>query len=117
MIAVRVEAEAVETGGFVTGEVRWTAEDARHPSVIVATAEWIAAGGDNEIFGVARAQQIAVNGRSVVTMPIRMRIPHEGPITLDGIAMTISWRIHVRVHVRGFDEVAEMEFRVVPRGR
>lgn len=115
MITVRVDSAAVQAGGFVTGEVRWTAEDDRRPHLIVATAEWVAAGGGNEILGVARAQQIPVNGRRELTMPLRMRIPHEGPLSFKGIVMSISWKINVRVHVSGFDEFADVEFRVAPR--
>ena len=115
MISIKLDAETLEAGAFVTGRVFWS-DGERRPRRVIISAAWETVGEGNRMRGVARAMEF-VPRAAEATIPFRLMIPHEGPITFRGQLTGIVWKLRVRVDQRGFDEFDEAEFRVVPRRR
>ena len=111
MISIKIDDDAVMAGEFVAGRVFWSGDRAGR---IIVAAVWETLGQANKARGVGRAMEHLPRGAEE-TFPFRLLIPHEGPITFKGELTGIVWRLKVRVDQPGFDEFAEVEFRVEPR--
>lgn len=113
MIEITLDSESVMSGGFLAGNVRWSS-DAVHR--IVVSAEWHAAAFNGTKQRAARAVAYTPRGgERQGAFPVRLLIPHEGPVSFDGQLIEIGWSLTVRIERRGLDEIAERAFRVVPR--
>jgi hypothetical protein len=105
----------VEAGEFVRAKIHWAGEDGRVPSRIIADVAWRTDGSGNIASGIARAAQVPMRRHEREGVyPVRLLIPHEGPISFEGELIALSWKLRVRVDQSGFDEFAEADFRVVP---
>ena len=108
MISIKIDADAVMAGEFVTGRVFWSGH---RPRRIIVAAVWETVSDANKVRGVGRAMEHVPRGAEE-TFPFRLLIPHEGPITFKGELTGVIWKLKVRVDQPGFDEFAESEFRV-----
>jgi hypothetical protein len=116
VIKVALEDDSVQTGGFLTAKIHWSGD--RPVRRIIAAAQWETNGAGNRTWGVGRATIIDTKGYSGAAIyPVRLMIPHEGPITFKGSLTGIIWKLKVQVDQPGLDEFAEAEFRVEARGR
>ena len=115
MIEIELEKATVEAGEFVRAKIRWAREGERVPSRIIADVAWRTDGPGNIAAGIARATQVPMRKfEREGVYPVRLLIPHEGPISFEGELISLSWKLRVRVDQSGFDEFAEADFRVVP---
>ena len=118
MIRIAIDDATISAGGLLTGRVHWTSDDDRAARAIVVAAQWQTTGEGNVAFGVGRATRVALRAdQRTAEVPLRMLIPHEGPITFTGALTGVAWKLHVRVDRFGTDELAEKEFEVGPRAR
>jgi hypothetical protein len=114
VIEIFIDQGIVPTGGLLTGNVRWKGD--RRPNRFIVAAQWETEGVGNAEWGVGRAAIVEPHGDALeVTFPVRLMIPHEGPISFEGTLMAIAWKLAVRVDQPGLDEFAECPFRVAPR--
>jgi hypothetical protein len=116
MIVVALDNESVCVGEFLSGTIHWTADDERVPFRISIAAVWHTEGESNRARGFGRGAEFPVaEGQRSATLPFRLLIPYEGPITFTGALVSVSWKVVVRVERRGIDEVAEAPIEVKPR--
>ena len=114
MIEIVLDREQVEAGGFLTGHLRWKG-DARARRIIAA-AQWETRGHGNRVWGVGRSVVFDLDAAArEAAHPFRLMIPHGGPVSFEGTVLTIAWAMRVRIDQLGFDEFAEVPFRVKPR--
>ena len=116
MIELTLEAPSVHAGQVLTAHVRWRGD--RQPSRIIVAAQWETAGEGNRAWGVGRSVVIVPReGEHAAAMPVRLLIPHEGPVSFSGSLLSIIWKVKARVDQPGRDELAEIAFHVAPRPR
>ena len=116
MIGIALDRTTVEAGEFLTGTVQWSGEPDRAARLVIAAAYWRTDGAGNVAHGLGRVAQFKVPaGQRDATLPLRMLIPHEGPVSFQGELIAVEWKLHVRVDQRGIDEQIETGFRVSVR--
>ena len=115
MIRIELDDDAVAAGSLLTGTVRWTAEDGRRARRIIIAAQWQTGGAGIIAHGVGRGTIVQPGNAREAQIPFRLLIPHEGPVTFQGKLIAMSWRLCVRVERTGFDEQADVPFRVTAR--
>lgn len=117
MIGVSLDRTSVAAGELLTGTIHWAAEEERRARSVHAFAIWRTEGGGNIARGIARVARFAVRGGDrEATIPFRLLIPYEGPVSFAGELITLVWTLRVRFAQPGLDEFIDAEFRVVPRG-
>jgi hypothetical protein len=114
MISIKLDDDTIEAGAFLTGRVFWSTEDGTRPRRLLIAASWETVGRGNAVRGVPRAMEF-VPKAAEATIPFRLLIPHEGPITFTTQLTGVVWKLRVRVDQRGIDEFEEVSFRVDPR--
>ena len=118
MIRVKFDSATVSTGEFLTGRIHWRSDDERMASEILVAIEWQTDGEGNVARGSARLLRfIPPRGSREAEVPFRFMIPFEGPISFQTELITMSWFLRARIARSGFDETAEVPFRVEPRSR
>ncbi len=118
MIAIDIDRQSVAAGEFVTGHVRWGADDDRRARQILVALEWRTDGAGNQVHGVSRAMRFVPRpGDRAAAFPFRLMAPHQGPVSFEGELITVSWFVKVRVDRPGFDEFGDKPFRVTIRKR
>lgn len=116
MISIVIDDPTLAVGEFLTGRVRWTCDDDGAARAIEVLAQWESSGGGNVTYGVARSMRIRLSrDQRTAEVPVRLLIPHEGPITFRGELVTITWKLHVRIDRLGPNEHAHRVFTVKPR--
>ncbi len=114
MIEISIDHAIVHAGDFLSGRVQWKGD--RRPNRFIVAAQWETEGAGNARWGVGRGAVIVPRDDArEATLPVRLMIPHEGPISFKGSLITITWKLRVRVDQPGSDEFAEAAFRVEPR--
>jgi hypothetical protein len=115
MIGVTLGSDTVMAGHFLTAEVQWSS-DASHPARrILVSAAWETSAFNGTRRGVARSiAHVAGRGENQGRFPVRLLIPHEGPVSFKGEVLTIEWKLWARIDRPGIDEVADVGFRVIP---
>jgi len=118
VIDIDLEEPEVATGGFLSARVRWSSDKERQPRRIVIVAEWETGGAGDRVRGVGRSKQfVPPANRHGGELRVRLLIPHEGPVSFEGQAVSIAWKLWVRIDQWGVDEVSHAEFRVHARRR
>ena len=113
MIELALKTDEVMTGHRFEGEIRWSSDAATR---VIAAAEWQAVAFHGTKRGVGRATAyVPKRGENHGAFPVRMLIPHEGPMSYEGEVIQIRWSLWVRIERAGPDEFAKVDFRVVPR--
>jgi hypothetical protein len=116
MISIVIDDATLTVGELLTGRVRWTCDDDRGARAIEVLAQWESSGGSTVTYGVARSTRVRLpRDQRTAEVPIRLLIPHEGPITFRGELVTITWKLHVRIDRLGPNEHAHRVFTVNPR--
>ncbi|HSP16639.1 MAG TPA: hypothetical protein VLV78_17975 [Thermoanaerobaculia bacterium] len=116
MINVVLDHDVVQAGGFLGAKIHWSGD--RPVRRIIAAAQWETDGEGNRVWGVGRSTVIDTRGFSGSAIyPVRLMIPHEGPVSFRGTLTAIVWKLRVQIDQPGFDEFGEAEFRVEPRKR
>ncbi|MGZ7080092.1 MAG: hypothetical protein ACXVJT_11810 [Thermoanaerobaculia bacterium] len=114
MIEIAIDQNTVEAGDFLIARIHWAGD--RRVNRIIAAAQWETAGKGNRVWGVGRSRVFVPNrGAHEATFPVRLMIPHEGPVSFEGTLIAIAWTLKVRVDQSGIDEYEEAPFRVEPR--
>jgi hypothetical protein len=113
VIEIAIETPEVMTGHFLTANVRWQSEKAGR---ILVAAEWASAAMNGTRRGVGRSiAHVPQRGEQSGSFPVRLLIPHEGPLSFSGEVLQIAWTLWARIERPGADEFAHVEFRVIPR--
>jgi hypothetical protein len=117
MISIVIDDASLAVGELLTGSVHWTCDHDRGAArAIEVLAQWESSGGDHVAYGVARSTRVRLSrDQRTADVPVRLLIPHEGPITFRGALLTITWKLHVRIDRLGPNEIAHRTFTVRAR--
>lgn len=117
MITLAIDRDHVSTGEFLTGSVHWSAAATERLRRVTVRIEWETRGHGNDVYCAAREVRWECEERDVEkSFPLRMLVPHEGPVTYSGFILNIGWKVIATAVIRGGDdECAEVELTVTPR--
>ena len=113
MIGIALDHDVVEAGEFLTGTVHWSGTGMRR---LIVIAEWSTDGRGNRASGIGRIAQYRAAAPDG-SVPFRVRIPFEGPVSFEGELIQVTWRIRVHADRAGIDQSQSALFRVVVRLR
>jgi hypothetical protein len=116
VIGIALDRQTVEAGEFLTGAIQWAVDGERSIRQVIVIAEWKTAGEGNCANGISRIVVLPVaTGRREGSIPFRILIPHEGPVSFSGELVSVGWQLRAHVDRRGLDESANTPFAVVTR--
>jgi hypothetical protein len=103
MIGINLDSETIAVGSILTGHIYWSADAGQKPKRFTATMEW---GMDTELprryYGVARELTWSLPpDRVEATLPFRMLVPFEGPISYQGKKLKVYWKLKVKATFLG----------------
>ncbi|MDQ6802027.1 MAG: hypothetical protein M3041_14465 [Acidobacteriota bacterium] len=117
MIGIILNQTSVAVGNALEGQLCWRADDRRLPDQLSVAIEWeLNTEQPRRLFGVARHLTWNAPADHEVTLPFRLLIPLEGPISYAGKMLSVRWTIKAAAVMRyATDETVESEIEVIPR--
>lgn len=113
MIGIDIDAEVLRLGDFVSGNAYWSDLEGE---TIRVELRWETTGlATHATFKVVRQIEHEVDNAAEGRVPFRWKVPHEGPMSFEGAAVSVTWVVRAEV-VRRLTQGdrAEAQLRVLP---